>query len=201
MRGCDTFSVHLTRALVRRRHDRHQEPIPVWRLQGHGKEGRMTSRLARVTTTLAVVVMAAAVIASAQAKDPFVGTWRLNVAKSKYSPGPAPKAQTATYEAAGQGYKISVKADPASGAAQQWSYTTNLDGKDTPITGNNPNADMIATKRIDANTLESVNKRGGKITTTQRNVVSADGKTRTVTTTGMDGQGQKVNNVSVFEKQ
>jgi hypothetical protein len=84
---------------------------------------------------------------------------------------------------------------------QQWSYTTNLDGKDAPVTGNNPNADMQAVKRIDANTLESVNKKGGKVTTTQRNVVSADGKTRTVTTTGTDGQGQKVNNVAVFEKQ
>jgi hypothetical protein len=160
----------------------------------------MASRLARVTTTLAVLLAGAAIV-SAQAKDPFVGIWRLNVAKSKYSPGPAPKAQTSTYEAAGQGYRVSVKSEPASGTALQWSYTTNLDGKDTPITGNNPNSDMVAVKRIDANTLESVNKRGGKVTTTQRNVVSADGKTRTVTTTGVDGQGQKVNNVAIFEKQ
>ena len=160
----------------------------------------MASRLARVTTILAVLV-AGAVIVSTQAKDPFVGTWRLNVAKSKYTPGPVPKAQTTTYEAAGQGYRVSVKAEPASGAAQQWSYTTNLDGKDTPITGNNPNADMLAVKRIDANTLDTVNKKGGKVTTMQRNVVSADGKTRTVTTTGVDGQGQKVNNIAIFEKQ
>jgi hypothetical protein len=160
----------------------------------------MASRLARVTTTLAVLLAGAAIV-SAQAKDPFVGMWRLNVAKSKYSPGPAPKAQTSTYEAAGQGYRVSVKSEPASGTALQWSYTTNLDGKDTPITGNNPNSDMVAVKRIDANTLESVNKRGGKVTTTQRNVVSADGKTRTVTTTGVDVQGQKVNNVAIFEKQ
>ena len=58
----------------------------------------------------------------------------------------------------------------------------------------------MAAKRIDANTLELVNKKGGKVTTSQRMVVSADGKTRTVTTTGTDGQGQKVNNVVVFEK-
>ena len=56
-------------------------------------------------------------------------------------------------------------------------------------------------KRIDANTLEMVNKKGGKVTTTQRNVVAADGKIRTVTTTGTDAQGQNVNNVTVFEKQ
>ena len=132
--------------------------------------------------------------------DPFVGTWTLNVAKSKYTPGPAPKAQTGTYEAAGKGYKVSVRTTPVSGAVQEWSYTTNLDGSDAKITGNNPNADVIAVKRIDANTLEVVNKKSGKETTRQRNVVSADGKTRTVTTTGVDGMGQKVDNVAVNEK-
>jgi hypothetical protein len=161
----------------------------------------MISKRARITIVLAAGVLMAAVLATAQSKDPFVGTWRLNVAKSKYSPGPPPKSQTSTYQAAGQGYKVSVKTEPASGPVQQWSYTTNLDGKDAPITGDNPNADMVAVKRINANTLESVNKKGGKVTTTQRNVVAADGKTRTVTTTGMDGQGRKVNNVAVNEKQ
>jgi hypothetical protein len=161
----------------------------------------MTLRLTRVTMVLAAAVVAVTVIGTAQTKDPFVGTWRLNVAKSKYSPGPAPKSQTSTYEAAGPGYKVTVKGEPASGAAQLWSYTSSLDGKDTPITGNNPNSDMVAVKRIDALTLESVNKKGGKVTTTQRNVVAADGKTRTVTTTGTDAQGQKVSNVAVYEKQ
>jgi hypothetical protein len=159
------------------------------------------TRLARVTMILAAAVFAVSVLASAQSKDPFVGAWRMNVAKSKYSPGPAPKSVTSTYEAAGQGYRISVKVEPASGAVQQYSYTTNLDGKDSPMTGNNPNSDMAAVKRIDTHTLEMVNKKGGKTTTTQRNVVAKDGKTRTVTTTGVDAQGQKVNNVAVFEKQ
>ena len=160
----------------------------------------MIPRTARVTMILTAAVLAVAVMATAQPKDPFVGTWRLNVAKSKYS-GPAPKSITSTYEAAAQGYKVSVKNEPASGPVQQYSYTSNLDGKDTPVTGNNPNADMVAAKRIDTHTLEIVNKKGGKVTTTQRNVVAADGKTRTVTTTGTDAQGQKVNTVAVFEKQ
>jgi len=161
----------------------------------------MIPKRARITMVLAAGVLTVAVLATAQPKDPFVGTWRLNLAKSTYSPGPAPKSTTSTYEAAGQGYKVSVKTEPASGPAQQWSYTSNLDGKDSPITGNNPNADTIAVKRIDANTLEIVTKKGGKVTTTQKNVVAPDGKTRTVTTTGTDAQGQKVNNVAVYEKQ
>lgn len=161
----------------------------------------MMPKLARVTMGLAAGMLMVAVLATAQAKDPFVGTWALNLAKSTYSPGPPPKSTTSTYAVAGQGYKVSVKTDPASGPVQQWSYTSNLDGKDVPITGNNPNADMVAVKRIDAHTLEIVNKKGGKVTTTQKNVVAADGKTRTVTTTGTDAQGQKISNVAVYEKQ
>jgi hypothetical protein len=66
-----------------------------------------------------------------------------NLAQSTYRPRPPPKSTTSTYQAAGQGYKVSVKTEPASGPAQQWSYTSNLDGKDSPITGNNPNADKL----------------------------------------------------------
>ena len=83
----------------------------------------------------------------------------------------------------------------------QYSYATNLDGKDSPVTGNNPKADTVTVRRIDPRTLEIVNKLGGKVTISQRNVVAADGKSRTVTTTGTDAQGQKVDNVAVFEKQ
>ena len=161
----------------------------------------MIPKLARVAIVVAVGWFALAGPATAQSKDPFVGTWRLNVAKSKYTPGPTPKSVTSTYEAAGKGLKVSVRNEPASGPVQQYSYTSNLDGTDTKVTGNNPNADTISVKRVDANTLEIVNKRNGKITTRQRNVVSADGKTRTVTTTGIDPQGRKMNNVAVFDRQ
>jgi hypothetical protein len=86
----------------------------------------MTSGRARVITIFAAALLATAVLTTAQSKDPFVGTWRLNVAKSKYSPGPAPKSTVSVYEAAGQGLKISVTSEPASGATQKWSYTNNL---------------------------------------------------------------------------
>jgi hypothetical protein len=95
---------------------------------------------------------------------------------------------------------VSVMNESASGKVQ-YGYTTNLDGKDSTLTGNNPNADTLAVGRIDPRTLEAVSKKGGKVTVTQRNVLSADGKTRTVTTTGTDAKGQKVNNVAVFERQ
>jgi hypothetical protein len=160
----------------------------------------MTPRFARVTMILAWGVLVLAAPGTAQPADPFVGTWTLNLAKSKHSPGPPPKSTTVTYEAAGPGYKISVKTESASGPTGEWSYTTGLDGKDSPVTGNNPNADTMATKRIDAHTLESVSKKGGKVMMTSRIVVSKDGKTRTNTQTGTNAKGQTVNNVLVFEK-
>lgn len=161
----------------------------------------MFSKVSRITTGLAVGVFLAAALAGAQSKDPFVGTWKLNVAKSTYSPGPPPKGTTSVYEVAGKGYKVSVKTEPASGPVQEWSYTSDLDGKDAPVSGGNPNADTVSAKRIDAHTLELVNKKGGKITTTQKNVVAADGKTRTVTTMGNDATGRTVSSVAVYEKQ
>jgi hypothetical protein len=69
------------------------------------------------------------------------------------------------------------------------------------VTGNNPDMDTVARTRIDAATVQTISKKGGKVTTTQTSAVSADGKTRTVTTTGMNASGQQVNNVAVYERQ
>ena len=154
----------------------------------------------RLAFTVIVCVVAATSWTVAQSKDPFVGTWQLNAAKSKYTPGPGPKSGSTTIEAAGTGYKFTVHQIPATGAAQDWSFTTALDGKPVKVTGNNPNADMISYKRVDARTLEATQSKSGKETQRQRIVVSADGKTRTVTSTGVDGAGQKINNVAVYEK-
>jgi len=161
----------------------------------------MSATSARATIVLSAAMFLAVTAAGAQSKDPFVGTWTLNLAKSTYSPGPGPKATTSTFEAAGKGYKVTVKTEPASGPAQEWSYTTALDGKDAAITGNNPNADTVLVKRVSASSLEAASKKAGKVVTTQTNVVAADGKTRTVTTTGTDAQGRKIHNVAVYDRQ
>ncbi len=131
--------------------------------------------------------------------DPFVGTWTLNHAKSKFQPGPAPKDQTTIMEASAQGIKATTKATDAAGKATTTSYTAGYDGKDYAVTGN-ADYDTVSLKRVNANTVEFTRKKAGKIVQTGTNVVAADGKSRTVTTTGTNAQGQKINNLAVYDK-
>jgi hypothetical protein len=137
---------------------------------------------------------------SAQAADPRIGTWKLNVAKSKYSPGPPPQSNTLKVEASGQGEKVTTEGVNAAGAPIKTQYTANFDGKDYPLTGS-ANADMVSLKRIDARTTVRTDKKDGKVVLTLTRVVSQDGKTMTVTTKGTNPQGQTVDNVAVWEKQ
>jgi len=150
-----------------------------------------------------LLVMSAAVlvgtIVAAQTPDPLIGTWKLNVAKSKYSPGPAPKSSTAKFEAAGAGLKVTVDTVPATGDAVHAVYTATYDGKDSPLTGN-PDGDMISMKRTSANVTESTYKLKGKVTLTNTRTVSADGKTLTVVQKGTNAKGETVNNTLVYEK-
>ena len=136
---------------------------------------------------------------SAQAGDPRMGTWKLNVAKSKYSPGPAPRSVTLKVEPSGQGEKVTAEFVNADGTRTTSQYTANFDGKDYPFTGSAV-ADTVSLKRIDARTTDRTDKKGGKVVQTLKRVVSQDGKTMTVTVKGMTAQGQAVNNVVVFDK-
>ena len=155
---------------------------------------------------LAVVVVLGVVLGSgierlsAQATDPRIGTWQLNVAKSKFSPGPPPQSQTLKIEASGRGEKVTSEAVNADGTRTTTQYTANFDGKDYPLTGSQI-ADMVSLKRIDARTTDRTDKKGGKVAQTLRRVVSQDGKTMTVTVKGTNAQGQAVNNIVVFQKQ
>ena len=149
--------------------------------------------------TFGVILMAAVAVVSAQGANRRIGTWHLNVAKSTYSPGPAPKSQVLTIEAAGAGEKVTSESVSATGAKTVSVYTANYDGKPYPITGSEI-ADTVTLKPVDANTSERTDSKGGKAVQTFIRVVSKDGKTMTVTIKGTNAQGQAVNNVVVFEK-
>jgi hypothetical protein len=132
--------------------------------------------------------------------DNWLGTWKLNPAKSKYIPGPAPKSQTLKQEAWEGGIKLTTETTDATGNTTHGEYSAKFDGKDYPWMGN-PNADTISIKRVDDNTYQATWKLKGKVTITSKTVVSKDGKTRTTTQTGTDAQGKAVNNVTVYDKQ
>jgi hypothetical protein len=127
--------------------------------------------------------------------------WKLNLAKSTYSAGPAPKSATTTIESAGSSSKVTVDLIAADGTPRHWEVTAYYDGKECPVIGDNPDADTLARWRVNATTGKTIAKKAGKVTLTQFSVVSKDGNTRTVTTTGVDGSGHPVRSVAIYDKQ
>jgi hypothetical protein len=162
----------------------------------------------------------------AQPADSAIGTWELNLAKSRFEPGPAPKSQIRTYDVPvaegtlrvkgtdSQGrptvvdypvprasgvVKMSAKGVDAGGKPTLMEYTAAYDGKDYVFSGN-PNADTISLKRVDDTTVEATTRKAGKIATTGKRVVSKDGKVMTITSKGTDAAGHPVSNTLVFDR-
>ena len=154
----------------------------------------MKTRTIALTLGLCFVVAAVAF-----ASNPYIGTWKLNEAKSKI-PASAPKNTSVVYEAAGDSIKVTVEGVDGTGKPAHNEWTGKFDGKDYPLTGD-PTADTRSYKKINDSTAELTNKKDGKPILTGRIVVSADGKTRTVTISGTDANGKKVKFASVYDKQ
>jgi hypothetical protein len=165
---------------------------------------KRVTRWCRFGLSAALAVMAGAVAATAQpapAKDPAHGVWTLNVEKSTFSPGPAPKSGTVRIEAAGPlARKVSVEGVGPDGAAVKWGYSGTIDGKDIPITGTNPEAETVSIRRVARRVVETTFKRGGKVTVVNTSTVSPNGKTLTIVTAGTSASGQKVANTQVFDR-
>jgi hypothetical protein len=160
---------------------------------------------ARIRQMSLVAVVALGLVvgntALAQSSNSEVGTWKLNVAKSKFSPGTAAKSRIIKIEAAGAGIKQTTDEVAEDGTARHSASTGNYDGKDVPMVGNSANGDMVARTRINATTTKTVWKKNGKITVTSTAVISNNGKTRTSTTKGTDALGHTTDNISVYDKQ
>jgi len=159
----------------------------------------------RQTCLLAVVALGLAVVFAgttfAQPGSTNLGTWKLNLAKSAFAPGTAPKSGTFTNAVAGAGIKSISDSVSADGTVRHSEYTMVYDGKDQPLTGNSPNGDVVAGTRVDANTLTFIYKKGGQVNVTTTNVASSDGKTYTITSESTNAQGLTVTNVAVYDKQ
>jgi hypothetical protein len=127
-----------------------------------------------------------------------MGTWKLNEATSKISPGAA-KNTSVVVEAAGNSVKVIVDGVDAQGNPTHNEWTGKFDGKDYPITGDTAN-DTRAYRPLNENTMAITQKKAGKVTTSGRVVISPDGKTRTVTANGTNASGNKISIRSVYDK-
>jgi hypothetical protein len=137
--------------------------------------------------------------AACLAADPQMGTWKLNESKSKITPGTLKNTQVVYSSMFGQ---VKIKADgiDANGKAQHTEWSGKFDGNDYPVTGD-PNSDARSYTKVNERTLRTTNKKSGKVTATGQIVVSADGKSRTVTINGTTPKGKKFKNVAVYDKQ
>jgi len=180
----------------------------------------MNMRTLRCLTAFAILLTLFGVSLAAQRADPIIGTWVLNVAKSTFSPGPAPKSESRTYVMEGQETKVTSKgvSEPrtykmvrqeikatstgmdSDGTPTTREWTVVYDGRDRPMTGD-PDADMVSLTRIDAFTTEFTQKKVGKVVISGTQAISTDGNVMTITITGINAKGQTTSNVSVFEKQ
>ena len=153
-------------------------------------------KLRTILMSLAVLVVGAAVCFAA---DMNMGTWKLNEAKSKIGVG-GTKNTTVAYEAAGDMVKITVDGVDAAGKPVHHEWTGKYDGNDYPVTGD-PTSDTRSYKTAGDRVLTFNAKKAGKVVTTGRVVVSADGKSRSVNTTATDSNGKKIHSISAYDKQ
>lgn len=180
----------------------------------------MNARTFRPMTVLAITLLLSGRQLAAQDADPIIGTWVLNVAKSTFSPGPAPRSESRTYMIETEKTKLTARgvSEPrtfvsvrqeikatsqgADGYGQPLTreWTIVYDGRDRPMTGDS-DVDMLSLTRIDALTSAFVQKRAGRVVSTGTQAISRDGKAMTVTTNGINAKGQTINDVAVFDKQ
>lgn len=148
------------------------------------------------TAALAAMLAFATV---AVADNPVVGTWQLNAAKSKFSPGPAPKTDTRTYTESADGITMTWSSTATDGKAISVKSTFKADGKDYPLTGS-PNFDSLTLKQVDSHTVHSIQKKSGKVVGETTRTVSSDGKELTLASKGTGADGAAYDNVMVYDR-
>jgi len=134
---------------------------------------------------------------NAQAANPWLGKWSMNIAKSTYA-GAAPKSATHWFVETPDGMTQIIEQVTVDGRKLRTEVTAKIDGKDYFVSGDAQRDSTRAFRRIDRRTMEVTNKTDGKVTSTIREVISPDGKTRTATATGRNAGTP---NVLVFDRQ
>lgn len=130
--------------------------------------------------------------------DQLVGAWRLDVAKSRYRPGPAPTSETRTYVRQGENVLGVILREFADGRRERIEYTANYD-REYPVTGTE-DYDHVVLKRIDRSTSEAVLSHAGRVFGTARRVIAADGKSMTITFQRDSDTGVSVLNFAYYDR-
>jgi hypothetical protein len=158
-------------------------------------------RIRRATFLVGLFLLIGTAVTSAlAADDPAAGTWKINLAKSKYSPGPAPQSTTVTIKIENNTEIYDSEGVDASGNPTHGSFSAKLDGTDAPVSGI-PYADTVSTKRSSPTHFVALLKKGGAVMMTVHIVVAADGKSRTVTYSGKNEKGEAEHDVVFYDKQ
>jgi len=154
----------------------------------------------RIRVVVMLVPALAALALLAQTQEAFYGLWKVDLTKSKYSPGPAPKSNMKKYEPWQDGFKATQDMVTGKGEKVHLEVIAKLDGKDYPAKGS-PDADTFAFKKLDARTYEVTQKKDGKVTIVAKMVVAPDGKSRSIVQTGKNTKGEPVNNQIYWDRQ
>jgi hypothetical protein len=159
------------------------------------------NRIVRMLVVGTILTVASGAMAfAASHSEPAVGTWVLNLEKSKFNPGPAPKSQTRTYAQTADGTALTFNGVAADGSSISGQSTFKYDGKDYPVTGS-PDFDTLALKRVNGSTVTGVQKKNGKIVARTTRTISGHGKVLTLSGKGKDAKGASYHNIMVFDKQ
>ena len=151
-------------------------------------------------TLLASTVLILGAATAAGAPDPIIGTWKLNVAKSTFSPGPAVKSQTRHYVATPQGLLLTLTTTAADGKTNTSTMTFKYDGKPYPMIGN-PDFDSVSVTRVDANVTASTQLKAGKNVGSGLRTLAKDGKTMTFAQKGTHVSGVKYDDMFSYDRQ
>ena len=144
------------------------------------------------------VLLSVAAAAMCFASNPTLGTWKLNESKSTFGDG-ADKPTLVVWEKVGDQHKCTVDGTDADGKKTHSEWTGKMDGKFYAITGE-PQADQRSFKKSDDNTIAMVTQKDGKTVGDGTIVVTADRKSRTVTSTMTNAKGVKVTSTLAYDK-
>ena len=131
-------------------------------------------------------------------EDYIIGTWQLNVARSKYSPGPGPISETRTYSRGPNGIEGTIQRRFRDGRSERIEYVAEYD-REYPVMGTE-DYDHILMKRITSRMAEAVLSHAGRVYGIARRVIAGDGRTMTITFRRENQSGPSVYNVAVYDR-